>query len=813
MIKLKNVNKYYKSGNDLIHVIKDLNYTFPDTGLVFILGPSGSGKSTLLNLLGGLDKPDSGEILIENKNLSKFSKSDLNNYLNSYLGFVFQEYNILKDLNLYQNISLSLEMQGKRRVKKAVKEIIEKVGLSGLEKRKVNQLSGGQKQRIAIARALVKNPNLIIADEPTGNLDTETSTSIFNLFKELSKDRLIIIVTHDEESAYTYADDIIKFDVASVDEQSTTSVITQNEEITETTKKLKLKKSRTPLKTISKLSFKKLWQKKFRHLLVMIINIVTLAFLAFAIELNGDKLYQNVYTTVNNSNNYTDIYQSDGITNPNDFYAQYQKTHLESGSYENIKSISSDLTLHKYQNISINYAGYTIDRANFLYSGYLNTVIYFDETNTYNLLSGTLPSNEKPEILITDYLFDAFKYFKLFDSSDTIYSVIGTPIDLGIGQQFIITGVVESNYKNWLHLSRLSSSYKYDKYDEEMQGFDYDYAMMNAIIVGDSYYKYVIDNSFLDIESTIAEVNLAFDAYRPYAKSDDNNLMVGRAPESENEIVLPYNLIIQVCSIRRDFVNWDRYYQRYYLQTTILNNSNRATVEFVVNLSDDEESSHSRKLKIVGFTYDTSILTSEETHTSISNIIKELASQKDSEKILVELSTDPKVVLNQFNTLFNSEKHYVIDVFKYKDAIESFSVSPIVNFISKGGLIVFTVLAIGIMWTIISLEIVDSKKEIGILRSIGLSGTKVSTIFLIQTLLVNILSYFISLPIAKEIVNSYGGNLTDPLGEIKLTMYTMTNRSPIILMIFIVVMTIISTIIPLIKIISNKIINIINERN
>ena len=124
MIKLVNVNKYYQSGNDKIHVINNLNYTFPNTGLVFILGPSGSGKSTLLNLLGGLDTPDSGEIWIENRQLSSLSKKEKNNYLNSYLGFVFQEYNILKDLNLSQNISLSLEIQGykKKEIKQKTKK-------------------------------------------------------------------------------------------------------------------------------------------------------------------------------------------------------------------------------------------------------------------------------------------------------------------------------------------------------------------------------------------------------------------------------------------------------------------------------------------------------------------------------------------------------------------------------------------------------------------------------------------------------------------------------------------------------------------
>lgn len=212
MIKLINVNKYYQSGNEKIHAVRDFSVTFPEKGLVFILGPSGSGKSTLLNLLGGLDKPDEGEIWVENYNLALLSKKEKNAYLNSYLGFVFQEYNILKDLTLKENISLPLEIQNikAKKRKELLNKVIEDVELTGLENRKVSQLSGGQKQRIAIARAVVKNPNLIIADEPTGNLDSETSTTIFELFKKLAKERLIIIVTHDEESALLYNDMLIR---------------------------------------------------------------------------------------------------------------------------------------------------------------------------------------------------------------------------------------------------------------------------------------------------------------------------------------------------------------------------------------------------------------------------------------------------------------------------------------------------------------------------------------------------------------------------------------------------------------------------
>ena len=379
MIKLINVNKYYQSGNDKVHVIRNLNYEFPDTGLIFILGPSGSGKSTLLNLLGGLDKPDSGEIWIENREISSFNKKEHNYYLNSYLGFVFQEYNILKDLNLKENISLSLEIQGiKTKIaKRKINKIIEEVELTGLEKRKVSQLSGGQKQRIAIARALVKEPNLIIADEPTGNLDSETSNKIFELFKKLSKNRLIIIVTHDEESANLYGDDILKIDTASIDQQDDNKSNNLNEETTNSIDlqfkhKLILEKTKIPLKTIFKLSFKNIWQKKLRYLLMFIITIISLTFLAFSIELNGDKLYQNVYTTINNNVNYADIYQlspNSSINTEKDFYSKYKKGELMDNAYGVIKNFASDLTLHKYQTVSINYAKYGLEKANFLYNG------------------------------------------------------------------------------------------------------------------------------------------------------------------------------------------------------------------------------------------------------------------------------------------------------------------------------------------------------------------------------------------------------------------------------------------------------------
>ncbi|MDR0850197.1 MAG: ATP-binding cassette domain-containing protein [Christensenellaceae bacterium] len=211
MLTLKNIKKTYKSKKGTASAaLKGINIQFPDNGLVFILGKSGSGKSTLLNIVGGLDSPDSGQIIIKGKSNKDFSGQDYDSYRNTYLGFIFQEYNVLDEFSVYDNVALSLRLQGKKAEKEAVGKILHQVGLNGFEKRKPNELSGGQKQRVAIARALVKEPEIIFADEPTGNLDSATSAQIFNLLGKLSKEKLVVIVSHDRDSAERYADRIIE---------------------------------------------------------------------------------------------------------------------------------------------------------------------------------------------------------------------------------------------------------------------------------------------------------------------------------------------------------------------------------------------------------------------------------------------------------------------------------------------------------------------------------------------------------------------------------------------------------------------------
>ena len=211
MLQVQNLVKIYKPKKGVpVKALDNVSLTFPEKGMVFLLGKSGSGKSTLLNVLGGLDRYNSGEILIQGKSTRKFRQSHFDSYRNTYVGFIFQEYNILDEFSVGANIALALQLQGQKPDSERINAILKEVDLEGYGNRKPNELSGGQKQRVAIARALVKSPKIIMADEPTGALDSVTGRQVLATLKKLSQDKLVIIVSHDREFAEQYADRIIE---------------------------------------------------------------------------------------------------------------------------------------------------------------------------------------------------------------------------------------------------------------------------------------------------------------------------------------------------------------------------------------------------------------------------------------------------------------------------------------------------------------------------------------------------------------------------------------------------------------------------
>ena len=213
MLQLKEIKKSYKTGDFIQHALKGIDVQFRENEFVAILGPSGSGKTTMLNIIGGLDRYDSGDLIINGKSTKEFKDQDWDAYRNNFIGFVFQSYNLINHISVLENVEMGMTLSGlnsKKRKKKAL-ELLDKVGLKDHAHKKPNQLSGGQMQRVAIARALANNPKIIMADEPTGALDTKTSIQIMNLIKEIAKDRLVIMVTHNPELANNYASRIIEF--------------------------------------------------------------------------------------------------------------------------------------------------------------------------------------------------------------------------------------------------------------------------------------------------------------------------------------------------------------------------------------------------------------------------------------------------------------------------------------------------------------------------------------------------------------------------------------------------------------------------
>ena len=241
MLELKNVHKIYKTKSGSVGALNGVSLTFPATGLVFVTGKSGCGKTTLLNVIGGLDGIDDGEICLLGKSFASFTTADYDDYRNTFIGFIFQEYNLLSEYTVEKNIEIAMELQGRPSNKEELDALLAEMEIEHLKNRKPLELSGGQRQRVAIARALVKQPRIIMADEPTGALDSKTGVQVMEILKKLSKKKLIIIVSHDDELAERYADRVIKLIDGVVDSDVTFSESQMESNVTENDKTLLVK--------------------------------------------------------------------------------------------------------------------------------------------------------------------------------------------------------------------------------------------------------------------------------------------------------------------------------------------------------------------------------------------------------------------------------------------------------------------------------------------------------------------------------------------------------------------------------------------
>lgn len=283
MLEIRNIKKSYKTGTFIQHALKDVSISFRPNEFVAILGPSGSGKTTLLNIIGGLDRYDSGDLVINGKSTKKFSDSNWDSYRNNCVGFIFQSYNLINHLNILENVEMSLTLSGvskKVRKQKAL-DALKQVGLINHAYKKPNQLSGGQMQRVAIARALVNEPDIILADEPTGALDSTTSVQIMELIKEIAKDKLVIMVTHNKELAYDYANRIIELKDGELIND------TNPHEQSKNNQEYKIRKTAMSFFTALSLSFKNIETKKGRTFLTAFASSIGIIGIALILSLSN----------------------------------------------------------------------------------------------------------------------------------------------------------------------------------------------------------------------------------------------------------------------------------------------------------------------------------------------------------------------------------------------------------------------------------------------------------------------------------------------------------------------------------------------
>ena len=425
MLKLENITKIYEGKNFKQIALNDVTLAFRNNEFVSILGPSGSGKTTLLNIIGGLDKYTYGNLIIDGVSTKKYKERDWNNYRSKKVGFIFQSYNLINHQTVLSNVLLSLNIAGKPKKEsiKLAKKVLKDVGLENYIKKKPKELSGGQMQRVAIARALVTNPDIILCDEPTGALDSQTSIQIMELLKEISKEKLVIMVTHNVTLANKYSDRVIALN---------DGVITYDTSPYEV-ENYSLKKIKNKRKTMNKftslsLSFNNLLTKKSRTLLTSFAGSIGIIGIALVLSLSkGTQKYINKIEK-NTFSKYPISIMESYIDYQNMF--DKEKESCKNGSICSINDLTNNVvndnkinSISKFSNIlKQNYENinnYTLD-INYNYNIDLNiykdnkmienSSLYFKEffnnnsplLKEYTLIYGKLPEKYNEIVIVTD---------------------------------------------------------------------------------------------------------------------------------------------------------------------------------------------------------------------------------------------------------------------------------------------------------------------------------------------------------------------------------------------------------------------------
>ena len=497
MIELKNISKTYKNKKNKIRALKNINISFNDNGLVFVVGKSGCGKSTLLNIIGTLDKFDEGQIIIDGKDISRFSEKELNNFRNNNLGFVFQEFNLLEDYNVYNNLAMTLDLQGRIVKKEDIDEILLSLQLENVSKRNISELSGGQKQRVAIARALLKRPKILLCDEPKGALDSQTSEEIFKLLKDVSKKCLVIVVSHDYEAAQMYGDRIIKIKDGQIEYDK------EINEIESLTFNKQPNKNKVLFTRLFSLGFNFFKQKPIRLVISIFLSIVAIVLFCLSFSISRNTKSEVITRSMLNDNASYISYENEIWYEIADSYG-YKLTNM---SNDDINQIVKDTGINDYYNCKIQNFELSLPYEYNYYYMYNNGFMEINEsvTNSYGfMLYGQFPQNDD-EVVITKYIYEIFeKYnYKRFDTvikidkyDDLLNQILYLDDEKWGGKDFKIVGILDTKfdserYKHIFENKNNSNNHSWEL-DQMMRA-----SMHNIVYLNEGYYQrnYVDDFS------------------------------------------------------------------------------------------------------------------------------------------------------------------------------------------------------------------------------------------------------------------------------------------------------------------------------
>lgn len=815
MIELKNISKTYKSKKGTkTQALNDVSIKFGEKGMTFILGKSGSGKSTLLNILGGLDKYDIGDMIIYGKSSASFTNAELDSYRNTYVGFIFQEFNLLEDYNVYENIVLALQLQEKEINEKEIDELLERLELKNLKLRKVNELSGGQKQRVAIARALIKNPSIILADEPTGNLDSKTGTQVMELLKSISKEKQVIIVTHDEEYASIYGDRIIEIKDGKVIKD------TNEEKCENKNNNYQIVKSRLPFKDSFKLGIGSLKHKKIKLVCTIILMIITLGFLSCVDTLS--------------SHNFSSSHAK-YLTEKGKKYIEVEKKEFLKTEYgtENLllELDEKDLTNIK-EKLNKNY--YEVYEYNDIEDGYfdynkysLEGMLHIKEdiqngyysTNTSELVKLVVTDNIK-ESLGVDIIGEIPK-----ESNEIVISNYVANLIISNGIE-----IVENDFKTEFE----EKSYYYPKSIEEIINSNYTYylGIEKVKIVGilnydlsdlNDFYKnnvlskLVVNKKFIDerkdkISKSIREdinirvklneneidtsyiVDILDEEIEYYdgsswKKTDaikDDEIILSLNELTSGDISFYENLNNYTNKHREDYnASKKRFVENYIKQKNIIGKNIIAQLEYNYSAVIKEFN-----VKVIGITLGDEY----GTYMSLNNLSS--YRQKEVSLTSVLYPIENKKSIKEATELFPYEDVYAIKS-TYSDRLyeeyKIFKNLAKLAFYVGLAFLAFTVFLIAnFMVTSISYR----KKEIGILRALGSSGLDVMKIFIWEAIVLSIISGIIASILLVIVSNFMNGFIMKNL-RLLTTPFIVGIRQFIVIFALVFIVTIISSMLPL----------------